>query len=152
VRYAIDRDAHLAATQTRPNAIERAHHAFDAAFERFRSAYRGALETMLRHARPTVIWFAAFTVVSLVLVPFVGEDFFPLVDAGQLRVHLRAPAGTRLEETEQIAAAVERSIRQVIPPSDLAFILDNVGISTGGSNLAMSDNPPIGATDGEIDI
>jgi multidrug efflux pump subunit AcrB len=83
-------------------------------------------------------------------VPFIGQDFFPAVDAGQIRLHVRAPAGTRIEETEQLLAGVERDIRHVIPQHDLDVIVDNIGIGGQGLDLAYSDNPTIGSTDGEV--
>jgi Cu/Ag efflux pump CusA len=81
---------------------------------------------------------------------FVGQDFFPQVDAGQFRLHVRAPAGTRLEKTEQIFTQVENEIRLVIPEQELEIILDNIGLPVGGVNLAFSDTATIGAGDGEI--
>ena len=149
VRYALEYEArhHGAA----PGAIERTHRRFDAAFERMRARYREVLTRALTRRGRVVGWFAAGTLASCLLIPFLGQNFFPSVDAGQVRLHLRAPAGTRVEETERLVAAVERTIREVIPPSELKMILDNVGMtSAGGSNLAMSDNPTIGATDADI--
>ncbi|MDQ6925556.1 MAG: efflux RND transporter permease subunit, partial [Candidatus Eremiobacteraeota bacterium] len=147
LRYAMEREArgeHLA-----PGFFTRAHHGFDAGFERMRLRYRGALEWALAHRRSVGLGFALFCALTFVLIPFIGEDFFPRVDAGQIRLHLRAPAGTRVEETEQLVANVERTIRAVIPPSDLKLVLDNVGISSS-FNLAFSDNPTVGVSDGEI--
>ncbi len=86
--------------------------------------------------------FAAFFVLCgacLALTPFLGEDFFPQVDAGQIRLHVRAPAGTRIEETEALFRAVENTIRHVIPPAELADVLDNIGLPYSGVNIAMSD-------------
>ena len=104
----------------------------------------------LQHRRSVFVIFGAFWVSALVLLPFVGQDFFPQVDAGQFRLHVRAPAGTRVEETERIFAQVAKSIRQVIPPEELEIILDNIGLPVGGINLAFSDSATIGAGDGEI--
>ncbi len=150
VRYALDSEARLEAKGHQAGILERTHQVFNRFFERLRGRYSATLQLALSNPRRTTAIFTTFCLASLVLIPFVGEDFFPRVDSGQLRVHLRAPAGTRLEETEQITAAVERTIRKVIPAGDLSFILDNVGISTSGTNLAVSDNPTIGASDGEI--
>ena len=83
-------------------------------------------------------------------LPFIGTDFFPQVDAGQIRLHVRAPAGTRIEETERYFAEVEDTIRQVIPAHELADILDNIGLPYSGVNLALSDTATIGPFDGEI--
>src|SRR3989475_12705469 len=79
-----------------------------------------------------------------------GRDFFPQVDAGEFRLHVRAPAGTRLEETERLFGQVEDMIRRVIPAKELDTILDNIGLPVGGVNLAFSDSATIGAADGEI--
>ena len=87
---------------------------------------------------------------SALLVPFVGQDFFPSVDAGQIRLHVRAPAGTRLEETEQLVSSIERSIRRTLPRGDVALVLDNIGISANGINLAFSDNPTTGVGDADL--
>ena len=82
--------------------------------------------------------FALFCAASLLLVPLLGRDFFPSVDAGQIRVHLRAPAGTRLEQTEQIVARVERVIRETLPPNEIEGILDNIGIPSRQSRRATT--------------
>src|SRR5881396_2297329 len=79
-----------------------------------------------------------------------GRDFFPVVDAGQFRLHVRAPAGTRLEATEERFYRVGRAIREVIPPSEIDNVLDNIGLPVSGINLAFSDNATIGEADGEI--
>src|SRR5579863_3174541 len=84
------------------------------------------------------------------LTPFLGQDFFPQVDAGQIRLHVRAPAGTRIEETERYFAQVETELRRVIPAAELTDILDNIGLPYSGVNLAMSDTATIGPSDGEI--
>ena len=81
---------------------------------------------------------------SLCLAPLIGRDFFPTVDSGQMRLHARAPAGTRIEKTEQIFAEIEDEIRQVIPPREIENIIDNIGIPNGGFNLAFGDSPTLG--------
>jgi multidrug efflux pump subunit AcrB len=148
VRYALEYEERH---QGAPGPIERVHLRFDAAFERMRERYRGVLARALARRGRVAGWFAVGTLASCLLIPFLGQNFFPSVDAGQVRLHLRAPAGTRVEETERLVAAVERTIRQVIPPSELKTILDNVGMTgAGGSNLAFSDNPTIGSGDADI--
>ena len=87
---------------------------------------------------------------SLCLAPFIGRDFFPIVDSGQMRLHARAPSGTRIEETEVMFANVENEIRQVIPAREIDTIIDNIGIPNGGFNLAFGDSPTIGTGDGDI--
>ncbi|HXJ40986.1 MAG TPA: efflux RND transporter permease subunit, partial [Bryobacteraceae bacterium] len=129
-----------------------AHYAFNRQFERMRAVYTGLLDWSLQHSKLVLAGFMVFSFGSLGLVNFIGSDFFPTVDSGQLRLHARAPAGTRLEETEVIFAKVEDQVRDIIPPSELETIIDNIGLSAGGSNLAYSDNPTIGVSDGEIMI
>jgi CzcA family heavy metal efflux pump len=148
VRYALEYEA---AHQGAPGPIERVHQRFDRAFERASLRYRALLAWALAHRRRTLTLFGAGALASCALLPFLGQNFFPAVDAGQIRLHIRAPAGTRVEETEQLVARVERVIREVIPPGELGMILDNVGIaSSGASNIAFSDNPTIGVTDSDI--
>ncbi len=86
------------------------------------------------------------------LVPFIGRDFFPLVDAGQFRLHVRTVAGTRIEEAERTFGQVEDYIRQVVPKDELRLVIDNIGLPVGGVNLAFSDSATIGSTDGEIQV
>lgn len=115
-----------------------------------RDRYRNALDWGLSHRIWVLFVAIAFFVSGLVLLPFVGQDFFPTVDAGQFRLHVRAPAGTRVEETERYFGQVEDNIRQVIPKDEIKTILDNIGLPVGGINLAFSDSATIGSADGEI--
>src|SRR5206468_3962758 len=101
---------------------------FEAGFVKLNRAYEGALDWALEHKWAVIIVFLAFAFSSLALYPFVGRDFFPTVDAGQLRLHVRAPAGTRIEETEQYFQRVEDYIRQVIPANEISVIVDNIGL------------------------
>ena len=128
----------------------RIHVRFNRHFERFRSRYTRGLTWCLNHRKTTATISLGFVLASAALIPFLGRDFFPLVDAGQFRLHVRAPAGTRIEETERIFNQVENVIREVIPADELVTILDNIGLPTGGVNLAFSDSATIGAADGEI--
>jgi CzcA family heavy metal efflux pump len=128
----------------------RLHAAFERGFERFRDAYGRGLAWALGHRRLVLAAFVAFGALSLALVPHVGQDFFPRVDAGQFRLHVRAPAGTRIEETDQIFNAVERSIRRTLPPGEVALVLHNIGLALSGSNLTFSDGATTGNADGEI--
>jgi multidrug efflux pump subunit AcrB len=130
--------------------IWRIHRSFDERFENLREKYREMLAWILHHRLLGAGAFAAFVVASLFLIFFVGRDFFPYVDAGQIRLHLRAPAGTRIEETEVLFGNVEKEIRTIIPSSELATILDNLGLPTSGINLASSDTATIGDGDGDI--
>jgi multidrug efflux pump subunit AcrB len=132
------------------NWIWRTHQAFNRQFERFRRFYGGFLAWVLEHRLTTLAVTLLFIVGSSFLFPFVGRDFFPAVDAGQIRLHVRAPAGTRLEETERYFAQVEQFLRQQIPPREVDTMLDNIGIPNSGINLSLSDGSQISPADGEI--
>src|SRR5213079_3616867 len=108
------------------------------------------LRWCLEHRPIVFAGMGALVLISFSLIPFLGRDFFPSVDAGQLRVHVRAPAGTRLESTQERFFQVGRVIREVIPPNEIQNVLDNIGLPTSGINLAFSDNATISAADGEI--
>ncbi len=134
----------------RRNVLERVHDRFEQRFERVRQRYERGLGWALDHRGWVLIPFAAFVVLSLGLIFAIGRDFFPYVDSGQMRLHVRAPAGTRIEETEQIFASVEREIRRQIPPGELQTILDDIGLPTGTINLGTGDIATLGPADGEI--
>jgi multidrug efflux pump subunit AcrB len=126
------------------------HYAFNRGFEKFRNTYRGGLSWALDHRWTVLLIFAVFCAGSGVLATQLGADFFPQVDAGQLRLHVRAPVGTRLETTEELFAKVEERIREIIPEEKLDTILDNIGLPTLPINLAYTDSATIGSGDGEI--
>ncbi|WP_375493461.1 efflux RND transporter permease subunit [uncultured Nostoc sp.] len=127
------------------------HEKFNRQFEKFRSWYYGVLTSALNHRRIVFVLFGAFIVSAAVLLPFVGQDFFPEVDGGQFSLHVRALAGTRLEETEKIVSQVEDVIRQTVPKENLALILDNIGLPTSGINLTYGYNgATIGSADADI--
>src|SRR6185436_3168846 len=118
--------------------------------ERLRYRYMGLLNLSLGKRAPVLIGFMAVSLGSLLLVPMVGRDFFPDVDAGTMRLHARTPPGTRIEETEIRFADVEHEIRETLPAGELDTILDNIGIPNAWGSLAQGDVPNIAATDGEI--
>jgi multidrug efflux pump subunit AcrB len=126
------------------------HEGFNRAFERIRDRYIEALRWCLSHRGVVFAVMGGTLLISFCLVPFLGRDFFPSVDAGQFRLHVRAPAGTRLEATEERFYEVGRKIREVIPPNEIDNVLDNIGLPVSGINLAFSDNATIGESDGEI--
>ncbi len=126
------------------------HHAFNRWFLRRREGYHRVLEAALGHRKFVAAAFFLLVAACASLAPFIGMDFFPLVDAGQIRLHVRAPAGTRIEETEQYFARVELAIRKVIPAAELVDILDNIGLPNSGFNIAFSDSGIVGEFDGEI--
>src|SRR4051812_37237101 len=144
--------AHAARGEGKPSLLQRMYKAFDQQFEHVRHAYTLALSVMLAHRRVFASLFLAFCALSCVLYPFLGRDFFPSVDAGQIRLHMRAPTGTRIEETARIADAVEAAIREIVPSADLETILDNLGVPNSGINLSYSNAGTIGTLDGEIQL
>src|SRR5437667_1153502 len=126
------------------------HEHFNRGFEKGRDRYVNVLRWCLTHRGVVFAAMGGLLLVSLCLVPFLGRDFFPAVDAGQLRLHVRTPAGTRLEATEARFYEVGRKIREVIPPNEIQNVLDNIGLPVSGINLAFSDNATISSADGEI--
>jgi len=130
--------------------IWRAHDLFNVQFERLRRFYGGMLEWVLGHRLVTTIAFVILVGASLGLLPLIGQDFFPRVDAGQLRLHVRAPAGTRLEETEKYFTQVEGVIRDVIPRKEITTVISNIGIPNSSINLSLSDGSLMSSADGEI--
>jgi multidrug efflux pump subunit AcrB len=123
---------------------------FNRLFDRMREAYGRLLAWALDHRLVTAGLFLAFALGSLGLAPWVGQDFFPAVDAGQFRLHVRAPAGTRIEETERVFGQVEEVIREIVPESEREMILDNMGISPSFTVRAYIDNGTVSNSDGEI--
>jgi multidrug efflux pump subunit AcrB len=130
--------------------FQRVHRAFDRQFERVRGAYTVALDAALHRRGVFGVAFLAFCLLSCGLYPFLGRDFFPTVDAGQIRLHLRAATGTRIEEMARIADDVEVAIRELIPKDELETVLDNLGVPNSGINLSYSNAGTIGTLDGEI--
>jgi multidrug efflux pump subunit AcrB len=135
---------------TRLSLLQRVYRRFDSRFEHVRRAYTLLLSHLLAHRRGFAWGFMAFTVLSCALYPFLGRDFFPNVDAGQIRLHMRAPTGTRIEETARLADDVEAAIRSIIPPAELETVLDNLGVPNSGINLSYSNAGTFGTLDGEI--
>jgi CzcA family heavy metal efflux pump len=131
------------------NFFSQIQQSFEKRFENLRQGYVNALAWSLQN-RPTVlVLFAILVGSAFAIMPMVGRDFFPTVDAGQFRLHVNAPPGTRLEESEEIFSRVEDVIREVVPPSDIATVIDNIGIPQS-VNLAFTDNATVSSADGEI--
>ncbi len=129
------------------------HHGFDAGFRRFAEVYRNALAFAVAAPWLTGAAFGLLMVASLALFPFLGRDFFPNVDAGQMRLHVRAPAGSRLETTAQYFARVEKAVRQVVNgngPDQVDSVLSNIGLPYSGMNMAVGDTATVGTMDGEL--
>jgi multidrug efflux pump subunit AcrB len=134
----------------RRNPFMAIHVGFNHGFERFRNTYRDTLAWTLSEPLRTVLFFAVLIVCSLLLFPALGRDFFPQVDAGQMRLHVRAPPGTRLEQTQSDFARVEATIRGIAGNGQIDTILDNIGLPYSGMNIALSDSATVGPMDGEI--
>ena len=142
--------AHAADSTRPPSLLQRMYRGFDRQFERVRRAYMLILSALLSRRRNFLFLFLSFCLLSSLLYPVLGRDFFPTVDAGQIRLHMRAPTGTRIEETALLADRVEAAIREIVPPDQLETILDNLGAPNSGINLSYSNAGTIGAMDGEI--
>ncbi len=134
------------------NALVRMQAKFETGFEHFRDRYHRVLEGAVRRRKVFVICFLACCVLSFALIPFVGEDFFPSVDSGEFIFHLRAPTGTRIEDTAALCDRVETEIRREIPADELGTILDNIGLPYSNLNLSYSTSAPIGPGDADIQV
>ncbi len=123
---------------------------FERNFEKFRNGYYQLLETTIAHRKLFALVFLAFCVLSMGWVFFLGQDFFPAVDAGLIRLHLRARPGLRVEETARLCDLVEQYLHQELPKGEVANILDNIGLPNSGINLSYSNSGVIGTSDAEI--
>jgi multidrug efflux pump subunit AcrB len=139
--------------RTAPESVSlfaRLHQRFNDGYEWARTHYTDALRWFLSNPKRSFWLTGSIMATPFILLPFVGRDFFPNVDAGQLRLHVRAAPGTRLEQTRVIFSGVEQEIRSVIPARELDLVLDNIGRSPDTFNLAFGDGATIGPFDGEI--
>ncbi len=132
------------------NPFTRIHRGFDHGFTSFREGYRNSVSWALSQPVVTVAFFVVLMACSLLLFPELGRDFFPQVDAGQMRLHVRAPPGTRIEQTQHYFADVEAAIRQIVGNDQIDTMLDNIGLPYSGINIALSDSATVGPMDGEI--
>lgn len=149
VEILIAHDAQAGRPQTH-NPLRRLQHGFEQKFESLRRWYMQVLAYALAHRRRFVPGFLAVVALSFALVPFLGRDFFPTVDSGQINLHVRAPVGTRLEETAAEFDHIENRIRATIPPGEIAAIVDNIGLTISGINSAYANTGGIGPQDGDI--
>ncbi len=133
-----------------PGLFRRVHLSFEEGFEKLRDRYVGWLEWCLHNRLAFSALFLAFCAASMLLIPFLGSDLFPTVDSGQIRLHVRAPVGLRVEETAALADRIEDSIRKQIPAQEVEGILDNIGLPYSGINLSYSTAGTIGTSDAEI--
>jgi multidrug efflux pump subunit AcrB len=133
------------------NPLARMQQRFEAGFEGFRQGYRGVLNRCLHHRKAFLIVFFAACLGSLaLLVPWLGQDFFPSVDAGSFKLHLRGPTGMRIEDTAFLCDLVENLIRKQIPADEVSSIIDNIGLPYSGINLSYSNSAPVGTSDADV--
>ncbi|MDP9087540.1 MAG: efflux RND transporter permease subunit [Pseudomonadota bacterium] len=123
---------------------------FERRFAAIRKDYFEALQLAIAHRRLFLGGAGIFVALSFLLVPFLGADFFPAVDAGQVKMHVRAPTGTRIEETARLCDQIESAIRFLIPPRDLGGVIDNIGLPVSGINISYSNSAPIGPADADV--
>ena len=146
-------DAEIQRKRSSRNPFIRFQLGFESGFESFRRVYLRLLTLCVDHAGVFLILFLAFAVSSVALLaPWLGQDFFPSVDSGQFKIHMRARTGTRIEETAALCDHIDSTIREQIPPSELVTILDNVGVPYSGLNLSYSTSAPIGPADADIQV
>src|SRR5262249_32917619 len=132
------------------NMAARAFARFNRGFERLRDFYGSWLAWALSHRRLAIGGFSIFVVLSCLLFPLVGRDFFPTVDAGLIKLHVRGVPGTRVEETEKRFAQIEDTIRTVVPRHEIETLIDNIGVPNSGINLSLSEGALISPADGQI--
>ncbi|EJU12872.1 efflux RND transporter permease subunit [Novosphingobium resinovorum] len=132
--------------------LQRAQRRFEAGFETLRAYYLGLLELALGRRRPVVIGFIGLSLLSLCLYPLLGQDFFPQVDGGQIRIHMRAQTGTRIEATTRTADQVSTAIRDILPHGEVAGVVSNIGLSVSGINMAYDNAGTIGTEDASIQV
>jgi multidrug efflux pump subunit AcrB len=134
------------------NPLVRFQRGFEARFERFRAGYRDLLGLALTRRPIFVIGFLSFVGVSFLLVPYLGRNFFPAVDAGGILMHVRTQVGTRVEETANQFADIQKAIRKIIPPNEIETLADNIGMPISGINMTYNNTGVIGPQDGDIQI
>jgi CzcA family heavy metal efflux pump len=132
------------------NVLGRLQTSIDNGFIRVRETYRNTLDRCLTRRVLFGSGFLAACVASLFLLPWVGQDFFPSVDSGQFKLHVRAPTGTRIEQTAVLCDQVEQAIRDLIPASEIANVIDNIGLPYSGINLSYTNSAPVGPQDADI--
>ncbi|MGU3391115.1 efflux RND transporter permease subunit [Sphingomonas sp. M1A8_2b] len=143
-------DVHAAGTPTSRNPLVRFQRGFEARFERFRHGYGRLLERALETGKPFLLGFLAVVALSLLLIPFLGQNFFPAVDAGQITMHVRAPIGSRIESTSAEFDRIARKVRQIIPANELVSVVDNIGLPVSSINATYNNSGTIGPQNGDI--
>jgi len=143
-------DVHAAGSAASGNPLVRFQRGFERRFEDVRTRYGALLERALHVPKPFVIGFLTVVALSFLLVPFLGQNFFPSVDAGQIALHVRAPIGSRIEQTSAEFDRIERRIRQIIPAEELVSVVDNVGLPVSSINTTYNNSGTIGPQDGDV--
>ena len=145
-----DHDQHSAGTPASRNPLIRFQRGFEARFEKIRSGYGTLLEKALAVPRPFVLGFLAVVALSFLLVPFLGQNFFPSIDSGAIALHVRAPVGSRIEETSAQFDRIAGRIRQIIPQKELVSLVDNIGLPVSSINTTYNNSGTVGPQDGDI--
>jgi multidrug efflux pump subunit AcrB len=133
-----------------PNFLQRFQRGFEARFEQVRASYQGFLTTVLEHRSAFIAGFLGFAVASMLIYPFLGRNFFPEVDAGQIKLHIRGQTGLRVEDTAGLVDRIEAAMREVIPSQEIASMVDNIGLPVSGINLTYGNSGTIGSSDADI--
>jgi multidrug efflux pump subunit AcrB len=141
---------HDAGRKSSRNSLARFQQGFERRFEAICSVYSDLLQLCLHHRVRLIAGVLGFTMFSFALAPYLGQDFFPNVDGGQIKIHMRAQTGTRIEETTELADQVGVAIHKIIPPNELGSIVDNIGLSVSGINMAYNNSGTIGVEDADI--
>jgi multidrug efflux pump subunit AcrB len=150
MKYLLAKEHHQSAATKSKNVFSQIHQVIEGAFEGSREKYQLALSWMLANKKTSISVFVVVYLLSFCLFPLIGQEYFPAIDAGQIRLHVNAPAGTRVEETERVFQKVEAAIRKIIPADEIEMISDNIGMPVNGLNYAYSDSQTISEADGEI--
>jgi CzcA family heavy metal efflux pump len=133
-----------------PNLWQRFQGGFEQRFERLRERYHGVLKSALAHSRMFMIVFLGLAFASMIIYPFLGRNFFPEVDAGQIKLHVRGPTGFRVEDTAGLIDHVEDAIRQVIPAQEIGSVVDNIGLAVSSINVTYSTSGTVGSSDADV--
>jgi len=148
--YLLRREGNEATAGPSRNPLVRFQQGFERRFEAIRSGYGGLLVLGLRNRGKLIAGFVGFSLLSFGLAPFLGQDFFPNVDGGQIKMHVRAQTGTRIEETTRLADRIGEAVHQIIPADELDSVVDNIGLSVSGINMAYNNSGTIGVEDADI--
>src|SRR6185437_1223137 len=133
-----------------PSFAQRFQARFEARFEAIRERYHEVLGAVLERRKVFIPLFVGATFASMLLIPLLGRNFFPEVDSGQIKLHLRAPTGTRVEDTAALVDHIEAALRQVIPAGEIASVVDNVGLPVSSINLTYSNSGVVGPSDADV--